>query len=227
MNNVTSTPYSFVVSVNNPVPASDPRPLHLPPDAETASTIRLTTARRREDTPQARVFTPRTVQRWSRQAPVPFWIDNGRDGSPSCSVRPAAPDAYDVHAPDGTPLARITRRTGRLLPWPRRVQWSAQCISPPRTVTGRSGTWYAWLIYGVTAPVWFLAALGVAVYSFFAGEPDDDTIARPTRTRWRTPGAGTVLDYRGVNKIYRFDPQRLDARVAYALAVLHTWERER
>ncbi|MER7106448.1 hypothetical protein [Streptomyces sp. NPDC000229] len=225
---MTDTPYAFLVSVNNPVPASDPRPPHLPPDAEMASTIRLTTARRPGDTPLARVFTPRTTQRWSRQAPVPFWIDNGRDGSsPSCSVRPAAPDVYDVHTPDGTPLARITRRAGRFLPWPRRVRWSAQFTNPTRTVTGRSGTWYAWLIYVVTAPVWFLVVLGVSVYSFFVGEADDDTVARPTRTRWRTPGAGTVLDYRGVNKIYRFDPQHLDARVAYALAVLQTWERER
>ncbi|MEU0272845.1 hypothetical protein [Streptomyces sp. NPDC006307] len=224
---MNDTPYAFLVAVNNPVPVSGPRPPHLPPDAEMASTIRLTTARRPEDTPLARVHTPRTTQRWSRRAPVPFWIDDGRDGSPSCSVRPAAPDVHDVLAPDGTPLARITRRAGRLLPWPRRVRWSAQLTHPPRTVTGRSGTWYAWLVYVTTAPVWLLVALAVAVYSFFVGEPDDDTVARPTRTRWRAPGAGTVLDYRGVGKVYRVAPRHLDVRVAYALAVLHTWERGR
>jgi hypothetical protein len=222
-----TTPYAFVVSVNNPVPVADPRPGHLPPDAEAVSTVRATTARRPEDTPLARVFTPRSGQRWSRQAPVPFWVDGGADGAPLCSVRPVAPDVYDVHAADGTPLARVTRRAGRLLPWPRRVRWSAEFAGASHGVSGRAGTWYAWLLYVVTAPVWFVLALGAALYSFFVGEADDYTFGRPARTRWRSRGAGTVLDYRGVNRLYRLDPRGLDPRVAYALAVLHTWDRER
>jgi hypothetical protein len=75
--------------------------------------------------------------------------------------------------------------------------------------------------------VWFVLALGAALYSFFVGEADDYTFGRPARTRWRSRGAGTVLDYRGVNRLYRLDPRGLDPRVAYALAVLHTWDRER
>jgi hypothetical protein len=38
-------------------------------------------------------------------------------------------------------------------------------------------------------------------------------------------GFGTALDYRGINKVCRLEPRHLDLRVAYALAVLRTWER--
>ncbi|MEU7300779.1 hypothetical protein [Streptomyces sp. NPDC007206] len=221
-----SAPYSFLVSVNNPVPVSVPLPAHLPPGAETASTVRSTAARA-GDPPLARVHTPRTTQRWSRQAPVPFWIHSGLDDSLLCSVHPAAPDVYDLSTADGAPLARITRRAGRVLPWPRRVRWTAQFVGPSQSVTGRVGTWYSWLIYVVTAPVWFVYALCATVYSFIDGSADDFTFGGPTRTRWRVRGVGTVLDHRGISKTYRFSPQRLDARVAYALAILQTWERKR
>ncbi|MFF8591422.1 hypothetical protein ACF061_08205 [Streptomyces sp. NPDC015220] len=157
---------------------------------------------------------------------MPFWIHLGPDGSSWCSVRPAAPDVYDVHTADGASLARITRRPSRLLPGPRRARWSAQFTDPPQSVTGPVGTWYAWLAYVVTAPVWILFALCVVAYSLFDGTADDFTFRSPARTRWRTSGAGTVLDYRGISKVYRVSHARLDVRVAYALAVLQTWERQ-
>ncbi|MEU9441131.1 hypothetical protein AB0D42_09450 [Streptomyces sp. NPDC048304] len=65
------------------------------------------------------------------------------------------------------------------------------------------------------------------VYSFIDGSADDFTFRSPTRTRWRVRGVGTVLDHHGISKTYRFSPQRLDARVAYVLAILQTWERKR
>ncbi|MEU9432613.1 hypothetical protein [Streptomyces sp. NPDC048252] len=219
-----NTPYSFLVSLNNPVPASDPLSLGLPPDAEMGSTIRLSTARRPEDTPLARVFAARSAQPWTRAAPSPFWIHDGPGARPWCSVHPAAPGVHDVHAVDGTHLARISRRAGRLLPWPRRVRWSAQFMDTPLPVTGAEGTWYSWLAYVVTAPLWFLFALCATVYAYFDGTTDDYTFKRPVRTRWRGRGTGTLLDYRGVSRLYRFDPRRLDARVAYALAILRTRE---
>ncbi|GCB46783.1 hypothetical protein [Streptomyces sp. NL15-2K] len=216
--------YSFLVCVNNPVPVSDPQSLGLPPDAEMASTIRLSTARRPGDTPLARIFAPRSGQRGNRKAPPPFWIQDGPGGRPWCSVHPAAPDIHEVHAVDATPLATITRHAGRLSPWPRRVRWSARFAHTPQPVTGKEGTWYAWFTYVVTAPFWFLFALCTTVYAYFDGTTDDYTFKRPLRTRWRGRGTGTVLDYRGVSNVYRFDPRHLDARVAYALAVLQTWE---
>jgi len=224
---VDDNPYSFLISVNNPVPVPSPAPTHLPPGAEMASTIRLSTAGRSEDAPLARIFTPPTTQRWSREKPVPFWIHDGRDDRLLCSVHPAAPDVYDVHAADGAPPARVTRRSGRLLPWPRRVQWTVAPSGPARPVTGRVGTWYSWLLYVATAPAWFLYVLCATVYSFVDGSPDDSTFKSPARTRWRVHGANTALDYRGISRTYRFTARLLNPRLAYAVAVLHTWERKR
>ncbi|GAB1328114.1 hypothetical protein [Streptomyces sennicomposti] len=222
-----NTAYTFVVSANNPLPLPDPPPDHLPSDAEMAATIRLSTARRPEDAPLAYVYAPRTTEPYGRRTPSPAWIQFGSDGGSWCSIRPTSPDVYDVQAADGAVLARVTRRAARLLPWPRRVRWSAHLTEPSRTVTGRVGTGYAWFAYVVTAPVWILFALCGMVYSFFDGTADDYTFRSPSRTRWRATGAGTVLDRRGISKTYRFAPRHLDVRVAYALAVLQTWERER
>ncbi|WP_432106227.1 hypothetical protein [Streptomyces sp. bgisy091] len=77
-----------------------------------------------------------------------------------------------------------------------------------------------------TVPLWLLFALCVTVYSLFDGTADDNTFRSPARTRWRIAGAGTVLDYRGVSKTYRYTSPSLDIRLAYALAVLQTWDRE-
>jgi hypothetical protein len=60
------------------------------------------------------------------------------------------------------------------------------------------GTWYSWLVYVLTAPLWLLFARCVLAYSLF-----DGGFTRPTRTPWRVRGVGTVLDYRGINKVYR------------------------
>ncbi|MDX3383785.1 hypothetical protein PV682_20300 [Streptomyces niveiscabiei] len=218
--------YTFAVSVNNPVPLSGPPVPGLPADAEMGATVRLRAPQRSEDPPLARVFAPRSAQA-KGTVPLPLWIHDGPSGGPWCSVRPAAADTYDVHAPDGTPLARITRRPGRVLPWPRRVRWSARLTGAPDTVTGKEGTWYAWLIHTTTAPVWFLFALCMMLYAYFDGTTDDYTFGRPVRTRWRTPRTGLALDYRGLSKVYRCDPHRLDPRIAYALAVLQTYGRER
>ncbi|MEU7047418.1 hypothetical protein [Streptomyces eurythermus] len=204
-----TTPYAFRISADNPVP--------LPAsDAELVSTV----CHRSGNAPLARVHASRTPGH-------PFWIHSAPDDRPLCSVTPAGPDTYDVHASDGTALARVTRRPGRLLPWPRRTRWTAQVVYPSQRITGKAGTWYAWLLYVVTAPAWLLWVLCATVYSFFDGSPDDFTFGRPARTRWRAPGTGTVLDYRGLSRTYRHDPRRLDVRVAYALALLRTWDRER
>ncbi|MFY4720166.1 hypothetical protein [Streptomyces sp. LaBMicrA B280] len=172
---VNPDPYAFRISVNNPVPVPSPVPAHLPPGAEMASTIRLPTAGGSEDVPLARILTAPSTRRWSREKPVPFWIHDGRDDRLLCSVHPAARDVYDVHAADGAPLARVTRRAGRLLPWPRRVRWAVSSGARARPVTGHVGTWYSWLLYVATAPVWFLYVLCATVYSFIDGSPDDAT----------------------------------------------------
>ncbi|MEU4150228.1 hypothetical protein [Streptomyces sp. NPDC026659] len=220
-------PHTFLVSVNNPVPVSGPSTGHLPPDAEMAATIRLPGTGRPDQPPLAQIFTPRSTHRGSHPSPAPFWIHRGPDDAPLCSVQPVAPDVHDVFTAEGVPLARITRRTGRLMPWPRRARWTAHLHTSSQQVTGREGTWYAWLAYVTTAPVWFLLVLCLMVYSYFEGSPDDATFGHPARTRWRVPGIGTALDYRGISKTYHFKPQRLDLRVAYTLAVLRTRDPQR
>ncbi|MFF5436866.1 hypothetical protein [Streptomyces achromogenes] len=206
------TPYAFRFSANNPVPLPGPAPAHLPPDAELIATLDP----RSGQGPLARVYTGRTSGR-------PFWIHSAPDDRPLCSVTPSGPDTYDLHAADGTPLARVTRRPGRALPWPRRVRWTVRPAGSRLEITGKAGTWYAWLLYVVTAPAWLLWVLCATVYSFFDGSPDDFTFGRPARTRWHAPGTGTVLDYRGVSRTYRHDPRGLDVRVAYALAALRSY----
>ncbi|MEU0024285.1 hypothetical protein [Streptomyces sp. NPDC006335] len=186
-----------------------------------SSTIQLTGAQG-EATPVAEVFERRTTKQWR--------IHGGGGGGLMCSFQPTAPDThdvYDVHAADGTPLARITRRAGRFLPWPRRVRWAVQLTGTPRTFTGKVGSGYTWMLYALSSPVWLLFFLFMLVYSLFEGDTSDTSLDGPTRTRWRTTGSGTPLDYRGINKVYHYDPQHLDARVAYAQAVLHAWERVR
>lgn len=214
------TRYTFVVKANNPVPGGPRR------DAEMSSTIRLSGARP-ADAPLAEVFEPRTTERWNRRSPVPFWIHGRRDGALMCSVQPVGPDIYDVYTADGASLARVTRRAGRFLPWPRRTRWTVQLSGAPRSFTGKTGSWYSWLTYALSSPVWLLFFLCMLVYSLFEGDTGDTSLDGPTRTRWSTAGSGTALDYRGINKIYHFEPQRLDVRVAYAQAVLHAWERVR
>ncbi|MEU6353453.1 hypothetical protein ABZ896_29705 [Streptomyces sp. NPDC047072] len=173
--------------------------------------------------------------RGSGPPPVPFSVYGGQDGGPMCSVEIAGPDAYDVYAADGAPLARITRRAGRFLPWPRRIRWTVRLADAPgpdgvptpapRSFTGRVGSWYSWAAYVLTFPAWSLLLLWMLVYSLFEGDTSDLGLNGPTRTRWRTAGVGVALDYRGINQVYHLDPRRLDVRVAYAQAVLRnrTW----
>jgi hypothetical protein len=202
-----------VVKANNPVPAGSQR------DVEMSTTIQLTGAQR-EAAPAAEVFERRTTKQW--------WIQGGGGGGElMCSIQPTGPNVHDVYAADGTPLARITRHAGRFLPWPRRVRWTVQLTGAPRAFTGRVGSGHTWLLYVLTSPLWLLIFLFMLVYSLFEGDTTDTSLDGPTRTRWRTTGSGTALDYRGINKVYHHEPQHLDARVAYAQAVLHAWERVR
>ncbi|MGW0708762.1 YrhB domain-containing protein [Streptomyces sp. NPDC002643] len=206
-----------------PVPVADPQSLGLPPDAAMGSTIQPWPQSDATAPALARVFASRSGQPGVREAPSPFWIVDGPSDARWCSVRPVAPDVHDVHAADGTHLGTVTRRAGRVLPWPRRVRWSVRLTATPLSVTGKEGTWYAWFLYVALSPVLFLFVLFLRVGSFFDGQLMEDYSFRPVRTRWHLRGYGMALDYRGIEQIYRFAPRLLDARVAYALAVLQTW----
>ncbi|MEU9359982.1 hypothetical protein AB0D35_17980 [Streptomyces sp. NPDC048301] len=78
----------------------------------------------------------------------------------------------------------------------------------------------------MTAPLWLFFVLCVTVCSLFDGTADDNAFRSPARTRRRIAGAGTVLDYRGVSMASRYASPSLDIRLAYALAILQTWDRK-
>ncbi|MFF4207542.1 hypothetical protein ACFYZ8_43705 [Streptomyces sp. NPDC001668] len=171
------------------------------------------------------VFEPGEGKRGDRSSPPPFSIHGGPDNGLLCSVRPTGPATYEVFAADGSPLARITRRPGRILLGPRRVRWTVQVAGTAQHVSGKVGTWYSWLVYYVAAPLWVLFWLCMVVYSLLSGDIDDMRVMGPSRTLWRLHGPGVVMEYRGLNKVYHLDPGHMDIRVVYAQAVLHSKDR--
>ncbi|NLU68577.1 hypothetical protein [Streptomyces sp. HNM0574] len=143
-------------------------------------------------------------------------------------VGPAQPGRpvrdFVLEGPGGEPLAWIGFRPGRVLPWPRRKRWTVRLASGARYV-GRSGTWYAWLWCVLLFPVWAPLWLVLSVASWWEGGTLDGA-GKPGRVRWFGSGPGTgsgwVMDRRDASG-FRFRPRRLDARVAYGLALATEW----
>jgi hypothetical protein len=171
------------------------------------------------------VFSPGVTEKADRSSRPAFRIYGGSDNGLLCSVRPTGHATYEVFAADSSPLARITRRPGRILLGPRRVRWTVQLAGTAQHVRGKVGTWYSWLAYYVSAPLWVLFWLCVWVYSLLSGDIDDMRVMGPSRTLWRLPGPGVAMEYRGLNKVYHLEPGHMDIRVAYAQAVLHSKDR--
>lgn len=224
VHNTPYLPYSFQVSVDIPVPVADPLSLGLPPDAGMGSKIRLSTARGGQDTPLARVFAPRSGQPGFARRPRSSGSSTGR-ATGGCAPSARWTGTSTRSTPPTAPSWPQSPDAGRVVPWPRRVRWSARLTTSPQSVTGKVGTWYSWGVYVVTSPIWFLYMVFSVLLSHWEGAADDPSFGSPARTCWRVRGNGTALDYRGIGqKTYHFDPRRLDLRVAYALAVLRTWE---
>lgn len=215
------------------------------------------------DAPLARAYVrlppdPRPAQRVRRP---PVDVFEGAEGPLLCALQPLRADGageqadhpsgagdeegdgFEVRASDGTPLARIERRPGRVLPWPRRVRWQVRPVAPRPAgadgadgasrgnrgpwLTGKVGAWYTWACYAVTAPVLWLLSAAVSL----AQDGDPPTWLRgPRRVRWRDAGTAVPLERRGRGgrrgrdgTEYRLDRRRLDPRIAYAQTVLVEW----
>lgn len=154
---------------------------------------------------------------------APLWIQAGANGAPICSVQLQEPGTFAVCSAEGALLARISRRGGRLLPWPRRTRWSICLEADGGRLTGKKGTWYAWTTWTVLSPFWFLAWLFLAVVSLWDDGMVDVDIDTPGRIRWYRAGSGLAMDKRGMSAAkYHLQPHLLDYRVAYAQAVLAT-----
>ncbi|MGW6907678.1 hypothetical protein [Streptomyces sp. NPDC054940] len=127
-----------------------------------------------------------------------------------------SPDgAYAVMGPDGNVLS-VLRPPARRSRW--RPRYEIELPDGTKLV-GRGGTISAWILYVVLSPL--LLIYNVA--SLLGGYGLDGHL--PTRTAWRASGAfGPVpLKFYGMTDKYTVRTARLDTRVAYAQAVLHTW----
>jgi hypothetical protein len=93
------------------------------------------------------------------------------------------------------------------------------------SILAKVGTWYSWLLYYLCSPLWVPFWLCMVVYTFLSGDIDDMRVIGPSRTLWRSADSGTVMEYRGLNKVFHIDPRRVDFRIAYAQAVLHSRDR--
>ncbi|WP_425828803.1 hypothetical protein [Streptomyces fractus] len=142
-----------------------------------------------------------------------------------CTVRPVTGDsAHDVFSPDGTPLARINRAPGTLLPWPRRTRWTIQLTQENASFTGRKGTWYSWLLFALLSPLWLVVFALALVFSLLGDDATWLDWEPPSRTKWRR-GEQWGLDYRGVSSTYIHSGNHLHPGIAYAQATLHAWSR--
>ncbi|KUM73680.1 hypothetical protein AQI84_22500 [Streptomyces griseorubiginosus] len=157
----------------------------------------------------------------------------GPDGQPLTSVRSLGDGVHEVYGGDSAPLGRITRRSGRTLPWPRRVRWIVQ-PAQGEALTGQVGTRTAWTVFVLISPLYFLCwAVMAAQGSLWLllgekGEAKKEAaweMEPPTWTRWcAADEPEPAMEYRTGRK-YLLDATRLDHRLAYAQAVLHVWDR--
>jgi hypothetical protein len=183
--------------------------------------------------PVAYVHVPQDAPKGGRQARPQFTV-SGPNGEPLSSVRSVGGGVYEVHGGDGALIGRITRRAGRILPWPRRVHWSVQPAGSGEPLTGEVGTRRAWTVFVLISPLYFVCwAVMAAQGSLWLllgekGEAKKEAaweMEPPTWTRWRSADqADVVVEYQTGRK-YRLAAPRLDHRLAYAQAVLHVWDR--
>lgn len=136
-----------------------------------------------------------------------------------CRVE-AADGTHQIHAADGTLLARTTRYKSRVLPWPRRARWELQVPGQDTPFGAVEGSLMTWILYSIFFPSLVAFYLAIAILSdsdgIYLGLP-----SRPSRTKWRTARSRCGLDFRKHG--YHTNPEELDHRIAYAQAVIHQW----
>lgn len=216
-----------------PAPAADgaPRAAEGTPVADR----RAEGAAARERTAGGSVTVAEVEERAERQRQVPHPVleVRGPDGAALCTVRPERPgvpdpESFRVTDDRDEPLCRIVRRPARI---GRRASWHIVPADGSAPVVGYRGTWPGWIGFVVMLPVWvlfFLASL--LVTAFTLGEVTELLVwGAPKRVvwrrRWAPPLFGDALDFRYMRAGYRWDPDLLDARLAYAQAGLHYFTR--
>ncbi|MET8077194.1 hypothetical protein [Streptomyces sp. NPDC005303] len=186
-----------------------------------------------QDQPLAYVHVPQDAPKGGRRTRPPFTV-SGPNGEPLSSVRSVGDGVYEVYGGDGAPIGRITRRAGRILPWPRRVQWSVEPVQGGGALVGEVGTSKAWAVFVLISPLYFVLWAVMAAQGalwLLLGEKSEAKkeaaweMEPPTWTRWRWDSEpDAAIEYQTGRK-YRLASARLDHRLAYAQAVLHVWDR--
>ncbi|WP_249125881.1 hypothetical protein [Streptomyces sp. A2-16] len=183
--------------------------------------------------PPTYVHVSQNAPKGSRQARPPFTV-TGPKGEPLSSVRSVGDGVYEVYGGDGALLGRITRRSGRTLPWPRRVRWSVQPAQGGAPLAGEVGTRKAWAVFVLISPLYFVCwAVMAAQGSLWLllgekGEAKKEAaweMEPPTWTRWRSADEPEAASEYRTGRRYRLAAPRLDHRPACAQAVLHVWDR--
>jgi hypothetical protein len=183
--------------------------------------------------PLAYIHVSQDAPNGGRMARPPFTV-TGADGELWCAVRPVGGGVYDVYGADGAAIGRITRRRGRLLPWPRRVHWTVQPASGAEPLSGKVGTGKGWTAMVLLSPLYFVCWAVMAAQGLILLLVGDKAEARkeaawelepPGRTRWRAAGQPDAAMEYLIGHVYRLFPTRLDHRLVCAQTVLHVWDR--
>ncbi|NJQ06666.1 hypothetical protein [Streptomyces lonarensis] len=160
--------------------------------------------------------------------PHPVLVLSGPDEARLCVVRPgkpgvAEPGVFDVTDEDGAPLGRIEHRPSRP---GRRAFWRIVPREGP-VLTGYRGSIAGWAGFVLTYPLWLLFFFGSLLVTLLSlGNVTELLVwGAPRRVAWHRRGArpltGTALDFRYMRSGYRWRPELLDHRLAYAQASLH------
>ncbi|MFI8186612.1 hypothetical protein ACIF70_39925 [Actinacidiphila glaucinigra] len=109
---------------------------------------------------------------------------------------------------------------GELCTPAKRARWRPRWEIRPAggdALTGRGGTVTSWAVFVLLSPLWLVLNLFWAV-----GGSGDSAWSLPVRTAWRHgPGRPASLKYHGLSARYVLRTGSLDARLAYAQAVVH------
>ncbi|MFI5552773.1 hypothetical protein [Streptomyces sp. NPDC051738] len=121
----------------------------------------------------------------------------------------------------GQVLARISKSRS---PLGLRRAWRIEPTGSGNPLVGYRGTLRSWLLFIVFLPLWLpLTLVTIVVIKLDLDTGDEFTWEPPQRTVWRSRPrdllASAALDSR--LSAYRWTPTELDARIAYAQAVLH------
>ncbi|MFH8347960.1 hypothetical protein [Streptomyces sp. NPDC018045] len=143
-----------------------------------------------------------------------------------CTISPPAMGAeskkekeYIVHGPVGEYVGRVVHgRSPRGI----RQAWRMHTPAGTQAAAGYKGTLRGWFAYWLTVPLWPLFAVMGLLHD--GGGPSTWMWSKPERITWRPRPrglGGALLGYTSGYTAFAWDPERLDAPLTQAQAVLY------